>query len=194
MPQDLSAVAWPIRTDRLTIRPCLPEDCDAMFAYRTLPEVADYLPSRPTDPAAFAERFRQLDFQSVTLMMQVDGVVVGDLFLMLKDGWAQAEVADRAQDCEAEIGWAVSPSYAGRGLATEAARELLRICFEDLGVRRVVAVCFADNRGSRRIMDKLGMRLERQARAEALHRTGEWRDGVGYALLADEWREITRRR
>lgn len=188
MPQDLSAVAWPIRTDRMTIRPSTPADSDAMFAYRSLPDVADFLPSRPTDPTAFAERFRQLDFQSVTLMVEVDGVVAGDLFLMLKDGWAQAEVADRAQDCEAEIGWAIAPSYAGRGLATEGARELLRICFEDLRVRRVVAVCFADNRGSRRIMDKLGMRLERQARAEALHRSGRWMDGVGYAILVDDWR------
>jgi RimJ/RimL family protein N-acetyltransferase len=37
-------------------------------------------------------------------------------------------------------------------------------------------------------MEKLGMRRELYAVRESLHRTGEWLDGAGYALLADEWR------
>jgi RimJ/RimL family protein N-acetyltransferase len=80
------------------------------------------------------------------------------------------------------------PDHAGQGYATEAVRELIRLCFEDLGLRRVTANCFADNEASWRLMERLGMRRELHAVHESLHRSGEWLDGYGYALLVDEWR------
>ena len=83
----------------------------------------------------------------------------------------------------------IAPDHAGRGYATEAARELLRICFEDLGVRRVTAQCLADNLPSRRLMERLGMRLEDHAVRDSLHRSGTWVDSLRYAILEEEWRE-----
>jgi RimJ/RimL family protein N-acetyltransferase len=64
---------------------------------------------------------------------------------------------------------------------------MLGICFSGLGLRRVVANCFADNTPSWRLMERLGMRRESHAVAESLHRSGRWLDGYSYALLADEW-------
>jgi RimJ/RimL family protein N-acetyltransferase len=52
----------------------------------------------------------------------------------------------------------------------------------------VTANSFADNLASWRLMERLGMRREVYTVRESLHRSGEWLDGVGYALLADEWR------
>jgi RimJ/RimL family protein N-acetyltransferase len=114
--------------------------------------------------------------------------VIGDLMLAIEDAWAQAEVAERARGVQAELGWTFSPSYGGRGYATEAVAELLRICFEDLGLRRVYGQCFADNVPSWRLMERLGMRRESHNVRDSLHRSGEWLDGLAYALLADEWR------
>ena len=68
-------------------------------------------------------------------------------------------------------------------------RELVRLCFEDLGLRRVTANCFADNEASWRLMERIGMRREPYTVRDSLHRSGEWLDGMGYALLADEWRK-----
>ena len=48
--------------------------------------------------------------------------------------------------------------------------------------------CFADNEPSWRLMERVGMRRELYAVRESLHRSGAWLDGLGYALLADEWR------
>ncbi|MFC4785970.1 GNAT family N-acetyltransferase [Nocardioides sp. MAHUQ-72] len=188
MPQDLSAVDWPVRTTRLTIRPATVQDLPEMFEFRRLPEVAQWLPTLPTDRDAFVERLSDPDKLAVTLVVERDGRLVGDLFLHIGDPWAQAEVAEQAKGTQAELGWVLAPEHAGQGLATEAAAELLRICFEDLGLRRVVALCFADNVASWRIMEKLGMRREEHNVAESLHRSGRWLDGYGYALLADEWR------
>jgi RimJ/RimL family protein N-acetyltransferase len=126
-------------------------------------------------------------------VVELDGTVVGDLMLAIDDAWAQAEVADRAEGVQAELGWVIAPSYAGRGLATEAVAELLRICFEDLGLRRVTALCFADNVPSWRLMERVGMRREEHNVRDSLHRSGVWLDGLGYALLADEWRAAPER-
>ncbi len=93
---------------------------------------------------------------------------------------------------EAELGWVLDPAYAGRGYATEAVQGLLRLCFEELGLRRVTAGCFADNVASWRLMERVGMRRELHTVRESLHRTKGWLDGFGYALLADEWRSTTR--
>jgi RimJ/RimL family protein N-acetyltransferase len=121
-------------------------------------------------------------------VIELDGEVIGDLMLAIEDAWAQAEVADRARGVQAELGWCIDPAYGGRGYATEAVRALVRLCFEDLGLRRVTANCFADNVGSWRLMERLGMRRELHTRRESLHRSGKWLDGLGYAILADEWR------
>ena len=188
MPQDLSAVAWPVRTERLTIRPSTAEDADAMFDIRSLPEVADWLPILPTDRESWRERFADPEKLAVTLALELDGEVIGDLYLSVTDAWGQVEVADQVKNTQAEIGWVVAPSHGGKGYGTEGAAELLRICFEDLGLRRVKALCFADNVASYRIMEKLGMRREEYAVRDSLHRTRGWLDGMTYAILVDEWR------
>ncbi|MEO6511972.1 MAG: GNAT family protein [Nocardioides sp.] len=183
----LAHVAWPVSTERLSLRPSTADDAAAFFAYRRQPEVSDWLPRLSPEEAGVAERFADEDFRSRTLMIEVDGRVVGDLYLHVSKGWAQAEAPDTENTQQAEIGWALDPAYQGRGLALEAVRRLLTLCFEDLGLRRVFATCFADNTGSWRLMEKLGMRREAHTVRDALHRERGWLDGYTYALLADEW-------
>lgn len=188
MTQDLSAVAWPVRTARLSLRPATAGDVDATWAFRRLPEVCEWITHSHADRASYAALFLDPDRLSKTLVIEHDGDVIGDLMLAVGDSWAQSEVAERAVNVQAELGWTVDPAHSGHGYATEAAAELLRICFEDLGLRRVVALCFADNVASWRLMERLGMRREEHNIRDSLHRSGEWLDGYGYALLAEEWR------
>lgn len=54
-------------------------------------------------------------------------------------------------------------------------------------LHRVWATCDARNRGSWRVMEKLGMRREGLLKASNLRRDG-WRDTLLYAVLAEEWR------
>ena len=189
MPQDLSPVHWPVRTERLTIRPAGVDDAEATWRIRSIPEVSHWLTREADDRERYARNFADPERLAKTLVVERDGVVVGDLMLTVEDGWAQAEVADRARGVQAELGWVIDPAHAGQGFASEAARALLRICFEDLGLRRVIAQCFADNVASWRLMEKLGMRRETHSVRESLHRRGEWLDGFAYAILAEEWRE-----
>jgi RimJ/RimL family protein N-acetyltransferase len=62
----------------------------------------------------------------------------------------------------AEIGWRLSRSFWGQGLATEAARVALRFGLIDRGLQRIVSIAQVGNDASERIMAKLGMHLERE--------------------------------
>ena len=185
MPRSLADLDWPVTTERLSIRPATTDDIHVMFGYRSQEPVARWMTAMPADEAAFEEQLTPK--LERTLMIEQDGVVVGDLYVAVGDAWSQTEVADLAKGVQAEIGWCLDPRYGGQGFGTEAAAALLRICFEGLQLRRVFAQCFADNVPSWRIMERLGMRREQHTIKESLHRSGEWLDGMMYALLADEW-------
>jgi len=62
---------------------------------------------------------------------------------------------------EVEIGWWLAPPFWGRGLASEAATAVMKFALKNLPVERIVAIAIAENRASRRIMEKIGMRYER---------------------------------
>lgn len=188
MATPLDTVAWPVRTARLSLRPATPLDVEPTWRYRRLASVNHWITRAPTTVDAYRAAFSPPERLSKTLVVEHDGEVIGDLMLAVSDAWAQAEVVEHARATQAELGWALHPDHAGQGFATEAVRELIRVCFEDLGLRRVTATCFADNESSWRLMERVGMRREQHAVRESLHRSGAWLDGLGYALLADEWR------
>jgi RimJ/RimL family protein N-acetyltransferase len=184
----LADLTWPKHTERLTLRPAIPEDFKALWHIRRQDSVARWMTSRSTDWDGFVEVMGDEDRLRKTLVIERDDVVIGDLMLAPEDAWAQSEVKDRAKGVQAEIGWCIDPAVEGNGYATEAVVELIRVAFEELGLRRLIANCFADNTPSWRLMERVGMRRELYAVSESLHRSGEWLDGMMYALLADEWR------
>ena len=185
MPRTLADLDWPVTTERLSLRPAEQRDALPTYAFRTLESVAHFMGMRPEDPAEWEAGFGERI--PTTLIIEKDGELVGDLYLSVQDPWSQREVKEQAAGTVAEIGYVLDPVHAGHGYATEAVRELLRICFEGIGVRRVIAQCFADNEPSLRLMERVGMRREQHTIKDSLHRNGEWLDGMMYALLKEEW-------
>lgn len=185
----LDAVAWPVRTPRLSLRPATPADLEPTWRYRRLEAVSRWLVRAPQTVEDYRIHFERPDTLAKTLVIELRGEVIGDLMVAVEDGWAQAEILEQAEQVQAELGWVLSPHHGGHGYAAEAVRELVRVCFEDLGLRRVTANCFADNEASWRLMERIGMRREIHTVRESLHRSGRWLDGLGYALLAEEWRK-----
>ncbi len=84
---------------------------------------------------------------------------------------------------EAEIGYELAPDEWGHGYATEAAREIVRFGFEELGVRRITAWTVADNVASIRVLEKLGMSLEGRLPAAEHYKGRDW-EVVMYGM---EW-------
>ncbi len=185
---DLADLDWPVSTDRLTIRPATASDADATWGYHRLEAVCRWMTYLSSSADEHRVRFTDPLRLGRTLVIEHGGTVIGDGKIDIEDPWAQNEVVEQARRTQAELGWCLDPGYTGRGYATEAVAEMIRICFEELGLRRVTALCFADNEPSWRLMERVGMRREAHYVADSLHRSKGWVDGFEYALLAGEWR------
>jgi len=118
--------------------------------------------------------------QALTLGIVLTGEdrIVGDVMLRFHS----------AVHRSGEIGWILNPKFSGRGLATEAAHALLHLCFEELGLHRVIARVESENESSRRLAARLGMRQEAELVDNEWFK-GRWSSEVDFAMLEDEWRE-----
>lgn len=84
-----------------------------------------------------------------------------------------------------EIGIALFPEHRGRGIGTEAQRQLVAYLFATTTAHRLQAGTEVDNVAERRALERVGFRPEGVQRG--LHfRGGSWRDGVMYGLLRGE--------
>jgi RimJ/RimL family protein N-acetyltransferase len=94
-----------------------------------------------------------------------------------------------------EIGWRLGARFWGQGLATEGAREALRYGFEEARLDEIVSFTVPANARSIRVMEKLGMRRDREGDFDhpALAEGHPLRRHVLYRLRAEEYRERARR-
>jgi RimJ/RimL family protein N-acetyltransferase len=63
---------------------------------------------------------------------------------------------------DVDIGYALLPTYWGKGYALEAAQAVMAYGAGKLGLKRILAIASADNQRSMRLLEKLGLRLERE--------------------------------
>lgn len=141
-----------IETARLRLLPCTPADSDDFIALEQDAEVMHFLNGGPVDHAAIDPDHagflmpRGTETYVWTGRQRSDGAFVG-WFCLYPETPLRAELGYRL----ARNGW-------GKGYATEGAAALVRWGFESCGYADVVACTMAVNRGSRRVMEKIGMR------------------------------------
>jgi len=176
---------WPlpdaIQTERLSLRKYSLNDLEDILAYATDPNWAKFLPV----PQPY-ERQHAIDFISSQLALdrlthpsfaiEFEGKVVGGL-----------NVRFEFNNCRGELGYSISPSVWGKGLITEASKRLIDLSFTSYPeLRRITATADAENAGSLRVMQKLGMTKEGFLRQ---HRKthGKFVDVVYCGILREEW-------
>jgi RimJ/RimL family protein N-acetyltransferase len=177
---------YPIVTERLRLRPFSRGDVDAVFAYRSRADVAEYLFDMPMNHEECAEAVRlrtsQIGFTSegdkIVLAAEriQDGRLIGEVSLIWRS----------VADLQAEVGYIFHPDAHGRGYASEAARALLAFGFEVMGLHRIYARCDARNGASARVMKRLGMSEEAHFR-EHMQVKGRWDEELICAILDREW-------
>jgi RimJ/RimL family protein N-acetyltransferase len=84
-----------------------------------------------------------------------------------------------------EIGVALVPEHRGRGIGTEAQRQLVDYLFTTTPAHRVQAGTEVDNIAEQRALEKVGFNREGISRGHHF-RAGEWRDSVMYGLIRGE--------
>jgi RimJ/RimL family protein N-acetyltransferase len=172
------------------LRPLSTEDIADLLTYRSLPEVCRYVPFEPMDEAMIRKKLegdysrKDIDAEGQALILGMEltdeGRLVGDLMIRVHSELHRS----------GEIGWVISPDFSGRGLATEGARALLRLAFDELGLHRVTARVEAENTPSRRLAERIGMRQEAELVKNEWFK-GAWSSEVDFAMLEEEWRTMS---
>ena len=173
-----------METKRLILRPWRKEDAERLFEYAKDPAVG---PPAGWMPHTSVENSRDIirDVLSAPEIYAVclkDGTPIGSVGLHLK-----TDMTDREDECE--LGYWIGRPFWGQGLIPEAAGELLRHAFEDLGMRAVWCGYYDGNEKSRRVQEKLGFVYRYTTHGLEVKQMHEKRTGHTSLLTKARWEE-----
>jgi RimJ/RimL family protein N-acetyltransferase len=144
-----------ITTERLLLRPWSESDLDPYAEMCADPEVMRYLGGKPLDRseawrniAVFVGHWALRGYGLWAVEHRVDGAFIGRVGLWRPEGWPGLEV-----------GWALTRRQWGHGYATEAGQAVLEFAWTKLGVDGLISLIEPANHGSRRVAERLGLRL-----------------------------------
>ena len=174
-----------LETERLILREFIIDDWTAVLAYQSDPLYLRYYSwsdRTPGNVRSFVNMFLDWQRERPRTKFQLAIVPKDSSQLVGNCGIRIINMELR----EANIGYELDSQFWGKGYATEAALAILRFGFEDLGLHRIFATTLAANKGSVRVLEKLGLRLEAQE-LEKEYIKGHWHDSLTYAMLDHEW-------
>ncbi len=146
-----------LETQRLIHRPFDVDDLDTLVELRSDPEVAIYLGG---------EKAMTRDWNQGRLEFYIscykDGIGMHKMYWKENDeliGWSGLQPLQG--EGEIEVGFGLIKEFWRRGIGYETARGWLDFGFDQRALERIVAVSHVENTGSRRILEKLGMKHEK---------------------------------
>jgi ribosomal-protein-alanine N-acetyltransferase len=168
----------------VTIRPVTPADAGLLDRWRLEPSVREHQPLSDASTAQLlADLHRQRsDDLYMSRGQKFQWLVLDDL---RPAGWITLVIINWGHGL-AEIGYALSTEFQGRGLMPDALRVLLADLFDNTTVRRVEARCAVSNRASQRVLDSVGFSREGLLRSYFVLR-GQQIDNYLYAILKNDW-------
>lgn len=181
--------AYPLRTERLLLRPLREADIDTVLAYRNDPAVAalqdwDLPVSQEHVAEQVARTWSDIEpGQSRQIGIEHDGELLGDLYVGLDEHGGVAE-----------IGFTLRTEHQGKGYASEAVSAVVDDLIDRLGVHRLTAELSKDNVASIRLLERIGMTFEFFAEKSFWWR-GTWDDNLHYSMSAQQrrrWRDRPR--
>jgi RimJ/RimL family protein N-acetyltransferase len=178
-----------LETARLRLRRFTPDDVDRLVELDSDPAVMRYINGgRPTPRSEFEtdilpwwlSYYERHTGYGLWAAVETAGLA----FI----GWFHLWAPEAGSSCGAELGYRLRAAAWGRGYATEGTRALIERAFRECGAERVFAETMAVNVGSRRVMEKSGLRFVRAFHQEWPDRIeGEEHGDVEYALTRAEW-------
>ena len=140
------------------------------------PRTLEQVQTKVADYTQRTELVTEQDFLQLAVEHRESQSVIGEMMVALRS----------SQNQTAELGWVYHPDHHGNGYASEAARALLALGFETIGVHRIIAELAPENTASVRLCTRIGMRHEAHFVRDILV-DGQWEDTGVYAMLREEW-------
>jgi len=151
------AAIFPRSTARITLRRLTVSDLVDFQAYRQCEELSRYqgwVPQPDSEASAFlnemgsAELFQPGVWGQIGIADGSSGKLIGDIGVCIS-----------ADERSADIGFTLSASYHGKGLASEAVRATISLLFEVSKIQSVIGVTDSRNIPSIQLLERVGMKL-----------------------------------
>lgn len=171
---------------RVRLRRLQLADLPDFLAYRSDPAVARF---QGFDPYTEAEAIAFIANQAEAAIPASAGEWVQLAIARAEDNLLMGDCALHRYAHEprlGEIGITLAPRWQGQGYAHDALAGLLRYCFVELELHRVLALTDTRNLPCIALLESVGMRWEGHFRENGWYK-GEWCDEYQYALLRTEW-------
>ena len=142
------------KTERLLLRPWKETDAECLFEYASDPDIGPVAGWPPHKSVAESQDVILNVFSAeecYAICERGSGRAIGSIALKLN---GHTDMTERDDECE--LGYWLGKPFWGRGYMPEAANELLRHGFEDLGMRTIWCGYYDGNQKSRRVQEKLG--------------------------------------
>ncbi len=184
----LTSLALPITTRRLIIRDYTVADAPAVFTNVKDPAYWQYQSAEAPSPAQIETLLTwAVNEQAISPRLNYflaaarkdTGEIVGEGVLRIVNPGER----------QGEIGFGVAPKYWTQGYGAEIASAVLDAGFGHFRLHRIAAQCSPDNKGSIRIMQKLGMAREGLLR-DIHYARGKWWSTLIYGILDGEYAKI----
>ena len=145
-----------LKTERLILRPWKESDAEDLYKYAKDPDVgpiAGWNSHESVDESLEVIKNVLNGEEAYAVCLKEDNRAIGAIEIMFNRPVTQS-------DDECELGFWIGKPFWGRGFIPEAARELIRRAFEDLGVNKVWCGYYDGNEKSKRTQEKLGFKYQ----------------------------------
>ncbi len=168
-----------LKTERLIIRPMIMDDIESVHAYLNDEQTMRFFVEGTYSIKKVKEVIEknQKDNNKYSILLKDTNELIGHISF---HPWGMRKTY--------EIGWVFNKLYYNKGYATEAAKAVLQYAFTNLKAHRVIATCQPENIASKRIMEKLNMRLEGTFPKCIFYKDDIWWDELFYAILEEEYK------
>jgi RimJ/RimL family protein N-acetyltransferase len=177
-----------IETERLILRDYIEDDWSDVLAYQSDPRSMEYYEwyeRTLEDAQKFVKMFLDQQQAQSRIKFQLGVTLKSDHRLIGSCGLR----TDKPNATEGDIGFEIAPEHWRKGYASEAARAMVEYGFDELKLHRIWSWCIAENIGSAKVLEKLGLQLEGRLREKDYFK-GRWWDTLTYGILEDEWRVL----
>ncbi len=175
-----------VETERLILREIMVKDAADMFEYASDKENCFYRSS----PLHQTIEDTVNVINEKYLKRPSKGIPIG-YAITLKDNGKMIGVVDVDSviyNDIGEVGFTINKEYWGKGFAKEACEKLIEVCFNELGLRKILARHNILNIGSQRVIEKLGFVYEGRMRKLLADRDGIYSDHLFYSILKEEYK------
>ena len=174
-----------LETERLILRRWKDSDAENLYQYARDPDVgpiAGWPPHQNIDESRDIIRHVLSGKEAYAICLKSDNKAIGAIELKLK---GHTDMTERDDECE--LGYWLGKPFWGRGIMPEAAGEMLRHAFEDIGMTRVWAGYYEGNNKSWRVQEKCGFRYQWKSEDVDVPLMHEKRTGHVSSITKDQW-------